>query len=179
MMQATADRIIYTPAKVARFIGDPAAVARRIDRDYRLQLNQDQVLWEVAKERVGGADIRRLCVDTVNLFDSEIVHRVHVYGYGEGKYAGAIFVAASRCGNRWKLTDPQFARSIGMDLLFEVCRDEVSSAWPDLDIGHDTIRLFDELAEEARQTVLDMHWKPEQAAEHVVDYYLRDRGWWM
>lgn len=175
-MQATAARIIYTPAKTARFVGDPAAVARRIDRDYRLQLNPDQRLWEVAKERVDGADITRLCVDTLNM--SNTVHRIHVYGYGELEYAGVIFVSASRIGDRWKLNSPQFSRMIGMDLLYEVCRDEVSAAWPSRYDAADLQRLLDELAEEARQTMLDMHWTADKAAKYVVDEFLYDRGWW-
>lgn len=172
-MIATDTRVITAPDNV-----DVVTLARRIDPEYRLQLNPDQRLWEVAKERVNGRDIVRLCVDTLNPPHSNIVHRVHVYGYGKGTpNAGIIFVAASRYGGTWRIASNQFARMIGMDLLFNVCRDEIVNAWPDLGGHADLHRLFDDLAEEARKTMLDCHWTPERAAEHVVDYFLCDRGW--
>jgi len=168
--QAAAPRIIYTPARNARFVGqvDAVTLAKRMDRHHRLQLNQDQVLWEEARRIADYGDIVRLCVDT--LHGAEL-YRVHVYGTTHGGYPSLVVTVAVRIDGVWSLIDNQIvARGIGMDLLYEVCRDEVGSELVGMDLdGLERSRLRDELTEKALQDVIDCHITPELAAERAVD----------
>lgn len=164
-MNTAEPQIIYTPAKTVRVVGDVAEQARRQDRHYRLQLNPDQVLWEEAKRQVDGADIIRLCVDSLNKYG--LTHRVHVYGYTSGSYV--VYAAATRFGNEWHLvSDRRLAQILGLDLLHAACRDAIQAIWPEYSHVPLSEQRLDALADLARHEVLDAHWNPERAARYTV-----------